>query len=480
MKAIITLLLVTLAAGARAQDGVTFRVEELSRPAKPIYTVDPVDVWENLILSDFSISPRRVKNLSRPVGREKKEVDVPFNIIARGDAPGKLVDLGYHAFFDGMYRAYADHRPFVLSPDMIWLLVSQGFARHVNANPDALRDRLVNHAGTRELVVHTDEVKLDDPRAPWEKIFPAFARQIAEHAGQELVDLLSCDFSTTTPAGQIASRVTIMEAMKPYFKFVIFYTVCGIPEITLTGTPRDWKRVREKARRLGKYDLEWWTRELDPLLKQCERAARGKVDKKFWRNMFKYHAPERYGAPGVIDGWIVKFFPYDKDGKRNDLESLRGGDQLPPEIVKVDVEYRSDTGTTPLELWAGFTGLQQDSVTFALKPVISWMIRKKNLNDEIMKLNFGDGKRAGDIDIKVKELPGALLDMEEIEYLSVEFIDQIIVPAELARVKIKRLALSGKIDDEGIERIKSLFPACEIFINGKWALNRPGIPNVTR
>lgn len=46
-----------------------------------------------------------------------------------------------------MYQAYADHRPFVLSPDMIWLLISQGFARHINANQESMRNELVDFSG---------------------------------------------------------------------------------------------------------------------------------------------------------------------------------------------------------------------------------------------------------------------------------------------------------------------------------------------
>ena len=41
-----------------------------------------------------------------------------------------------------------------------------------------------------------------------------------------------------------------MEAMKPYFEFIVMYIVCGIPEITLEGTPEDWEKVLDKARRL--------------------------------------------------------------------------------------------------------------------------------------------------------------------------------------------------------------------------------------
>jgi|GEM_PF-3230658 hypothetical protein len=54
--------------------------------------------------------------------------------------------------------------------------------------------------------------------------------------------------------------------------------------------------------------------------------------------MYKYHSQKQYGAPKIIDGWMVKFFPYDKEGKRNDLKKLEGGGNLPEEIVKL-VKY---------------------------------------------------------------------------------------------------------------------------------------------
>lgn len=34
--------------------------------------------------------------------------------------------------------------------------------------------------------------------------------------------------------------------------------------------------------------------------------------------------------------------------------------------------------TTPVELWAGFVGLNQNDKTFGLKPEIGWMIRKQD------------------------------------------------------------------------------------------------------
>lgn len=78
-----------------------------------------------------------------------------------------------------------------------------------------------------------------------------------------------------------------------------------------------------------------------------------------------------------------KILPIRQNGRRNNLKQLEGGNSLPNEIVKVDLKYlevRNDTIIeTPLELWSGFIGLQQNKDNFALRPQISWMIRKKIL-----------------------------------------------------------------------------------------------------
>ena len=222
---------------------------------------------------------------------------------------------------------------------IIWLLISQGFARHINANQESMRNELVDFSGKLSLIIREDK-KLEDPALSWEEIFPQFTEQISQYTGNHLTELLTCNFSTTTSLEKVASEITIMEAVKPYFEFIIIRIVCGIPEITLEGTPEDWEKLLHKARGLKEYKLDWWISELEPLLEEFVKASKGEVNKDFWRNMFKYHSQKRYGAPNIIDGWIVKFFPYDKEGKRNNLQQLEGRNCLPDEIVKVDVKYQ--------------------------------------------------------------------------------------------------------------------------------------------
>lgn len=461
MKKIFFICCIFFSFNCYSQEGITFSVENLSKPEKVLHEQSNKTIYESLISSDVRLSVGKI---------QKDSIQFPFNIVAQSELPDSLVTFGYNSFFNGMYQAYADHRPFVLSPDMVWLLISQGFARHVNANSEKLRHHFVDYSGKLTLVVATNRVTLENPKTPWEEVFPEFKKQMAVYTGNELMDLLSADFSTTTPTSKIASEITIMEAMEPYFEFIVFYIICGIPEVTLQGTTEDWQKVLDKTKQLAKYDLNWWTSELEPILNQFVEASRGKVDKDFWRNMFKYHSQKKYGAAKIIDGWIVKFFPYDKKGKRNTLQQLDGNGNLPEEIVKVDLKYIDEhQKETILELWAGFVGLEQNKTNFALTPKIGWMVRKKDVDNIglTQKMESENESDQGGIAIRVKEVPAAIFKLKEIKSLEIAFIDEVNIPERLSEIKIETLILSGKITGNEVERIKKMFPGTKLIINRK-------------
>jgi hypothetical protein len=166
----------------------------------------------------------------------------------------------------------------------------------------------------------------------------------------------------------------------------------------------------------------------------------------------------------------VTFFPYDNKGKRNNLKQLSGGDDLPEEIVKVDLKlvtiYADETITTPLELWAGFFGLEQNQENFALTPKIGWMIRKKDdvVQEQIQKFESELKNRNGEISIRVREIPETLFKLDSIKVLDITFTGKIIIPEQLKAVKIGRLKLSGEIDEPEKERIRNMFPESEVII----------------
>ena len=286
-----------------------------------------------------------------------------------------------HAFVGAVHTAFANHYPLTISPDHIWMCIAQGLSNHVSANAEKLRSMFVKHeSGKETLSVRRDDFVKGDPNNPWPEVFDEFSEQIRQHVGPETHDLLSPDFTTTGPNEKAAAQVVLMDTLKNYFQFD-FETMCGIPEITLEGTIDDWQKLREKTLSLAKYDLDWWIKPLTPILDQFVAAASGKVDVKFWRDMYKRN--DDSGGP-YITGWIVTLFPYAGRGKRRNgylenwnKEYVFGGVKttyFPRGVVYTPFKWIYQGNEVPMHFYAGFMCVTQDPHTLALRPEIGWAV----------------------------------------------------------------------------------------------------------
>ena len=56
----------------------------------------------------------------------------------------KVYTKGISNILQGFYSAYENHLPIRLTPDIIWLLIIQGFSQHINYNAEYLRNKFVN------------------------------------------------------------------------------------------------------------------------------------------------------------------------------------------------------------------------------------------------------------------------------------------------------------------------------------------------
>ncbi|MCE9668944.1 DUF4419 domain-containing protein [Myxococcus stipitatus] len=219
---------------------------------------------------------------------------------------------GLHPVVAAVHRAFAEHRPLVLSPDVIWLTIAQGFAQHVRLNAEQLRPRLVRHEGRRVLEVSVDSL----PRREEEfrAVLDGFRERLRGELGPGLPRLLSCDFSTTTDIERMAGDIVLMDVMSPYFDFYLT-CICGIPRITLLGTPEDWHSIRRRIDVIAEFDLSWWTSSLVPIADEFIRAAEGKPDRKLWQELYK--PVGAYGGDKA-SGWLMRLFPYvDAGGRLN-------------------------------------------------------------------------------------------------------------------------------------------------------------------
>ena len=393
--------------------------------------------------------------------------------IGRGEERRDTVvyESGTSLFYNCMVEAYAGHYSVILSPDAIWTLISQGFCHHISLNTEKLKDKIVNHEGKMEISV-ISEYDLYSPLMDWDTLLNGFEIQIAENTKGNIADFMRADFSTTGNTERITSQVTLMSAVKSYFDFAAIHTICGIPTITIEGTPDDWRKIIKKVESLRDYDLSWWVDDLKPILQEFVNASEGNVNKDFWQNIVKKDRPEsmKNGAGcGVkdatkFDGWFLKFMPFDKDGRTPDAVVYGRNDML-PSVVSAPFTYivKDATGNiiskTPMEIMSGFVGIDVNENTYTMRPHIGWMVSEKNNKGIAEKIQNSMGI------IRVDRIPEELKDIEHLEDLTLEFTNEIVIPEWMDTVKIDYLTLKGNITPELGENLKKRFYDREVNVH---------------
>lgn len=242
-----------------------------------------------------------------------------------------------NGFVYAVLTAYNNHHKLVLRPDDVWFGITTQFSAYVNGNAESLRDVFVSHRGQKKLEVnlnHTD-----------------YAR-FAYRMGQELkkhikdpavIDWILPKFSTTTQTDTIVGSVIAMCTLKKYFMYT-FYSMCGIPEVTLLGTPADWKSLHEKVRFLRKFGptCNKWADKLALVTENLYKSSTGAVDVGFWQSVCSERRRNGSGS-SYLNGWITAFCAFDDKGTWQLDDSSRG---IPTSAIPVGY------ATTPVTLIA--------------------------------------------------------------------------------------------------------------------------------
>jgi hypothetical protein len=300
---------------------------------------------------------------------------VAVNHVEAWSCRPQLIEASFHPLVDAIHYAFAGHKPLVLSPDHIWLVLCQGFAEHVKLYHEELRSHFTASAEKVRLFVRRDHFIKGSPENSWNSVFPEFADKIREHSGS-IVDVLTARFSTTTSPEQAAFEITLMDAVQYYFEFVIS-TCCGIPSITLEGSPEDWHDLIRRFERFRDYGLSPWVDTLLPILQEFTRPGE---NREFWQSIYKYHSAS---GGGYLTGWIGLFFPYREEernpgawGERPLEEASIGYSSLPDGISTAPFtwDFPLDGLTFEMEFVAGFLGITQDPRTYAVRPEIGWLV----------------------------------------------------------------------------------------------------------
>ena len=392
-------------------------------------------------------------------------------IVAASDAE-KLYNLGPDVFFQTLVIAYAEHRPVVITPDMIWTLICQGFSHHINLDPEKYRHMLVNHEGKMGLEVircRIDDFTTDD----WEGIIREFATQIEDNTKGTIASSLITNFSTTGPTEAISSRITLMSTVKAYFELIVIQMICGIPYITLKGTPEDWRSILERSKELAKFDLDWWISSLTPILEEFVKTAEGYPSPIFWKSIVMTWRPDIIRGGGcvpdpegetMVDGWFLKFFPYCKDGRTPDRMPIH--DSMLPETVSVPFIHRivGSNGQvikeTKMNLTSGLIGVSEDKKTFELTPKFGWYINVDESSDEDLYEKLKECDEYMGIKLRIQSVPEVLKRFSEIRLLELNFLGQVHIPEWMDDIHIGIFIIDGKMTRKEKSDIKKRFPGC--------------------
>ena len=309
----------------------------------------------------------------------------------------KVFSQGINNILQGFYSAYENHLPIRLTPDIIWLLIVQGFASHVNYNSKELREKFVNFEGKKklEIIISKYHSYKQMKSRDYEMLFENLTEEIKTYTGEELINTINFNFSTSDKITKVVGYASIMSSMKRYFKYIGNCHMCNYPYIILEGTLADWENILKKTKELSKYDLQEWVESLEPALMKIIETKKGKIDKKFWKEIiypdkiderieievYKYKTIQVDG----INGWLLLFFPYFKDGYFRYEKALKTKDiwRLPDKLLKTPLIMKSDDeGETKMTIYSGFFGMHVDKEKDNLVTAeIGWYVKDNSKND---------------------------------------------------------------------------------------------------
>ena len=340
---------------------------------------------------------------------ERNEVET-LKIVINSHLPAptkwdkdKINSFGNHKTLLGFLHAYFDHCPIKLSPNVIWQLILNAFSEYVNTNSELLRKIFVKFEGKKQLIFHRLGT-LDDIHQYEESIIEELCQKISEEIGDELINILTPNFTTSTNRTIIAGKVSIMSTFKPYFHYGGRMRRCGIPYILLEGKLEDWEKILQKLNHLSKfldekkksiedYKLSYFIKNgfnVDKIKKNIEeiiKTKKGNINIDFWKNIIMETNVTSYEEVGVyeyvevqkkvIRGWICDFYPTMK----RDVE--KNSNDLVDEILEVPLKVmQSETKEIrDYKIFAGITDLKQDPDTYLVEPIVNFTFSVDNSND---------------------------------------------------------------------------------------------------
>jgi hypothetical protein len=366
-------------------ESINFEVEkDLKKPEYPLEKKNIKSIFADLFKKRKILISE--KTGVRIYTKENEPLEILHHTLDTNE--DEFFNYGKSSLIQGLIYAYKNHYPITVTPDMIWILVLQGFSRFVEKYAEQVREKIVNFEGKKDLKIdRLGYSPYTSTKEVWDGIMKEFVEKIGQHVGQETTDSLECNFSTTSQVAKVTSQVAIMSAMKQYFTYKATFIGCGISTVTLEGSMQDWEKIKSKLEFLSTKGLEWYTKHLIPIIDKILESKNyynynGQLSEElieFWKGMIRLKGTGDMYDPHKINGWIVKFIP-NLSGNQPTIYEEIYETNVPDQIISCPMELTwlvipiHKKIEYKCSLASGFYGMVQDKETFNVRPVIGYAI----------------------------------------------------------------------------------------------------------
>lgn len=168
------------------------------------------------------------------------------------------------------------------------------------------RKKFVKHSGKKTIIVGIleNEINFKD-----EKHLSLLLASINKHT--QNTEIFMPHFTTTSMPEKISNIICVLSAFKEYYDY-LFITMCGLTDVTLTGTLQDWQTLLEAAHNLAKFidddNFTTYIKNLLPVLNELIDAKMGIVNLDFWNSIIHLNKAHGSGIADHYTGWITKFY----------------------------------------------------------------------------------------------------------------------------------------------------------------------------
>jgi len=340
-----------------------------------------------------------------------------IEVTNSSDGKGLMRSPIDNGLLGAMYEAYSNHIPLVLRPDDVWLAITAAFAHYVNHHSAEMRAKFVKHDGKKELVVITGPQKIDENY--WKYVTEQMLEKMQEYTTADVREWMVPAFSTTTNKDRLVGQMTMMGAMKDYFSYTAIM-MCGLSQLTLKGTLKDWQSLRSRAAKLSQFggDLEKWSEQLLPVLDQFIDAYQGRVNEDFWKKMLTFR---KVGSGGQkkFRGWFMVFAPFSAEGKYhlNSAEEIKRtgiyatllDSAIFNATVSVPVKFITNNVEHNLMFFGGVVAPSYSKTKNEISPSVDYLILEvvKQSKEDLVKNianQFGSRKYYEKLEPKYREL----------------------------------------------------------------------------